>query len=378
MQGGINPYIKYEQIILSLFRRIFKSQTWKTGIKWTGLAALTAGIALTPKTALADNVDKTYNLPKDPKVTSQQLTEDGIHTWPVIEENYVVWQGKDSEKDDWDIFTYNRDTKEIKRLKLDGDQKNPDITGDKLVWQDDRNGNWDIYFKNPETGKSRQITSNPKDQKYCEISGNKIVFADWRDEGENGEIYLYNLKTEELKQITNNEEIKIGGASTGKPAKQVWPFIDNNWVTWTDNRTGFGSDIFAKNLETGEEIQVSDTPRETGGSRIENNLITFYNNRDHSDTFIYDLEEREKKLLGKESYDEGPTDIFSDIIGVYRKSDNDCDVVLYDLSEDREITVANSDQWESWPDVHENSVAFVKFSPDYETSDIYLAELQEG
>lgn len=60
-------------------------------------------------------------------------------------------------------------------------QGEPAIYGNRIVWADDRNGNWDIYMYDLSTKKERRITTNPSDS-YCPaIYGNRIVWMDLRN-----------------------------------------------------------------------------------------------------------------------------------------------------------------------------------------------------
>ena len=61
------------------------------------------------------------------------------------------------------------------------EQTNPDIDRNIVVWQDNRNGNWDIYGYNLTTRREFQITDNPHDQTNPAISGNTVVWEDSRD-----------------------------------------------------------------------------------------------------------------------------------------------------------------------------------------------------
>ena len=54
----------------------------------------------------------------------------------------------------------------------------PAISGDLVVWQDDRDGDWNIYLENLTTHQETQITSDPSDQQYPAISGNRIIWSD--------------------------------------------------------------------------------------------------------------------------------------------------------------------------------------------------------
>ena len=73
------------------------------------------------------------------------------------------------------------------------DQFCPYISGNHIVWQDTRNGNWneDIYMYNISSSKEKRITTNIADQLYPIISGNRIAWQDFR----NGDwdIYMYTI-----------------------------------------------------------------------------------------------------------------------------------------------------------------------------------------
>ena len=61
-------------------------------------------------------------------------------------------------------------------------QSKPDIDGHIVVWQDERNGNWDIFGYNLTTGREFLITDNEYDQINPAINGNILVWQDNRSE----------------------------------------------------------------------------------------------------------------------------------------------------------------------------------------------------
>ena len=50
-------------------------------------------------------------------------------------------------------------------------QENPDIWGDRIVWQDNRNGNWDVYLYNDTTTAISRITTSTANQVKPKIYG---------------------------------------------------------------------------------------------------------------------------------------------------------------------------------------------------------------
>jgi beta propeller repeat protein len=61
-----------------------------------------------------------------------------------------------------------------------GIQQAPDISGHLVVWQDRRNGNWNIYGYNLITREEFQITTNSADQTNPAISGSLVAWEDSR------------------------------------------------------------------------------------------------------------------------------------------------------------------------------------------------------
>ena len=63
---------------------------------------------------------------------------------PAVGDDVVVWQ--DQRDGDWDIYAYDLDEgREYAVCTAPGDQTRPDVCGDTVVWQDSRSGQWDIY-----------------------------------------------------------------------------------------------------------------------------------------------------------------------------------------------------------------------------------------
>ena len=115
--------------------------------------------------------------------------------YPSISGHRVVWQ--DNRNGNWDIYMYDLSTHTETQITNDPNyQGSPDISGDRIVWMDNRNGNYDIYMwdlRAPAGSELIQITTDPKGQQDPSISGDRIVWSDYR----NGsvDIYMYDLST---------------------------------------------------------------------------------------------------------------------------------------------------------------------------------------
>jgi beta propeller repeat protein len=103
-------------------------------------------------------------------------------------------------------------------------QYNACISGSIVVWSDYRNGNWDIYGMDIETGQEFPICTNEATQDLPYIDGHIVVWRDLRNG--NWDIYGYNLET--------HEEFPVCTA----PGMQWRPVVYGNLIVWQDRRLG--------------------------------------------------------------------------------------------------------------------------------------------
>ena len=90
------------------------------------------------------------------------------------------------------VYLYDLTTDSIQLLSArPGFQQSPKISGQQIVWQDRRNGTWDVYYckYEPRTGAcpEEQITHDPWTQWQPTLSDNRIFWEDYR----NGHPTLY-------------------------------------------------------------------------------------------------------------------------------------------------------------------------------------------
>lgn len=158
------------------------------------------------------------------------------------------------------------------------DQMHVSASGKRVVWQDKRNGDWDIYMKDVSSGVVSRITNNSSDQEFPSIDGDIIVWQDMRNG--NSDIYGYDL--------SNNQEIAV---ATGV-GEQEKPVVSGAWVVWQDRRNG-NWDIYAKNISTNELIQITSHERDQIRPAISGNSIVWEDYRHgFGEIYKYDITTR--------------------------------------------------------------------------------------
>ena len=114
---------------------------------------------------------------KETRITNSTIPEDGFgyDLGIAISGNRILWGGA------YRYCIYDISTK--KETHLDhGTASSPDIYGDKIVWQDNRNGNWDIYIFDL-AAKTEIHTTNLTNQTVPAIYKNLVVWEDERNGG---------------------------------------------------------------------------------------------------------------------------------------------------------------------------------------------------
>jgi beta propeller repeat protein len=222
----------------------------------------------------------TFDLNTYNKAHILQIPEDRIAGTPSIYQNKIVWDSVDSDEfmqyaaksssppqPNYDIFLLDLETNEVTQLTTEEHvQRSPRIYGDTVIWLDARNQPpeqyplpFDIYAYNLKTGQEKRITANTTAEGYNQVAidGSTIVWTDMRhadmdvashagnDSAYNNEIYAYDLNTGEEHRLTTS------------PKNDQAPDINGNIVTWLRQEDFRKADIFACDLESGGETQVS-------------------------------------------------------------------------------------------------------------------------
>jgi TolB protein len=265
-----------------------------------------------------------------------------------------------------------------------GDQRNARISGDLVVWQDDRDPiademelRSDIYARDLATGAELKITDNHT-ASHPDISGNLVVYEDGR-EGD-ADIRIYDITTGEASWIVRR---------TG--SDQLRPAVDGTIVVWQDSRDGSWrirgrdltrnrdfslargrgdqinprvsggivvwqevagdtSNVFAQSLDHHAAVQITDTgdahDPDISGTWVVYRRVTNRN----VDVYGYDLATGERRRLNGSRRDTRYGPRISDRLVVWadRRNGEDFDVIGYDLLTGIEILIerAAGDQWD--------------------------------
>lgn len=168
--------------------------------------------------------------------------------YPAISGDWIVWA--DDRNDDGsgytDIYAYNVVTGTEKRITPEGSIANhPSISDNYVVYDDGRNTNdYDIFLANLNTGTEWRLTDDTHHQQFPSISGNIIVWQD--DRFEDSDIFRNGTLP--------GQEILLTPDTTG--TYQTFPVISGSKVIWEDDRNG-GNDIYMNDTTLGDLYLVS-------------------------------------------------------------------------------------------------------------------------
>ncbi|MBI4837631.1 MAG: fibronectin type III domain-containing protein [Nitrospirae bacterium] len=254
--------------------------------------------------------------------------------------------------------TKDSDRKEIQITLNPADQYIPSISGNRVVWEDYRNGDSDIYMYDISTGVETRVISDSSDQYAPSISGDRIVWTDYRNG--NSDIYMYDISTGVETQITRDA------------ADQWLPAISGDSVIWLDNRN-VNWDIYMYNVSKGIEsrININGIVDPWSYPAISGNRVLWTDNRNGSPAiYLYDISTgNETQITTDDGWQQHPAISGNRIVWDDYRNGN-ADIYMYDISNGDEIRITINDDEQEYPDVSGKHITW----HDYRNgnSDIYI------
>jgi len=171
----------------------------KTKISAFGLAILLLVITV-PDTALPQPDGLLWT------VETQLTTNPADQLDPCISGSYVAWT--DGRNLDTDVYIYDIETGIETQISGSGDQGLAEISGDWVVYTDWGLGNAEVLAYNIQTGEKRQLCANAANQRKPMLSGHRVVYED--DRNGNWDIYMCDLETDTEAQLTKIHKLGSG------------------------------------------------------------------------------------------------------------------------------------------------------------------------
>ena len=235
---------------------------------------------------------------------------------------------------------------------LESDQKYPAVCRDYVVWQDKRNGNWDIYGYNLATKEEFQITTHPADQTHPAIHDNIVVWEDHRcfeGEGDNCwfslpyAIYGYNLATREEFQVITTPDWRSSFAEKSDPV------VYNDTVVWQDRSVGQPPVVVGIILSTREPVHVGEPSVEQRYPAIYKDIVVW---QDEREPYLYGY-----SISTNEEFQVGPEHrfLFQSRGGYFPAIYEDMVIWLetydgiiygYNFTEEKEVLIGTASMWE--------------------------------
>jgi beta propeller repeat protein len=252
----------------------------------------------------------------------------------------------------------------ITQITTSGSAFNPAIYGDKIVWEDARNGNSVIYLYDLSTSNETQITASDEYTYKPVIYGNKIVYIWGSDTEPDYFIEMYDLST---KNVT---------WSWGWTNDYMYPDIYGNRIVW-----GYIG-IFMYDLSTNTETQIT-TSQSASNPHIYGDRVVYDDTRSYRnyDIYMYDLSTKKETQITTSGSASNPR-IYGDKIvwsdGRYgQDGDYYSDIYMYDLSTKKETRITTSGS-ASYPAIYEDTIVWKDlrdFDPYADKSNIYIYDL---
>ncbi|MFN7131257.1 MAG: TolB family protein, partial [Myxococcales bacterium] len=198
------------------------------------------------------------------------------------------------------------------------DQYDPAISGNLIVYTDNRGVDRDVYYFDLSSAQEVQVTAAHGAQELSDVHGSNIVYTDYTA----GDVVLYEVDTGNTFNLTHQS-----------PGQAVEPAIGERLVVWQDNRDG-NWEIYARELGSGLERRVTTSgtpdmaPATSGLTVVWEQCPTSTS----CDIAAWDWDSATVRMITSTPGDERRPDISGRLVTYEAVRDGERDVYVFDLA----------------------------------------------
>ncbi|MGV8076131.1 MAG: PKD domain-containing protein [Methanosarcina sp.] len=305
-------------------------------------------------------------------ITETRITNHGTASYPAIYGNTIVWQ--DERNGNWDVYIYDLSTKKEIHTTNSAYQTDPDIYENSVVWIDNRNGWLDIYLQDLATKKQTCITTNGE-ASTPEIYGNKIVYVKDADhENETWyDLYMYDIST---KKETKIPTIVSAHAPQVYGNKIVW--LDFDGLNLGFEEINGNQIVCVYDLSTKKQTQIVkadflsegiDTP-DIYGNRI---VYAAFRNRNW-DIYMYDLSTKKETRITTNTSDSINPVIYGNNIVWQDNRNRNWDIYAYNLTTHQQVHTTSKSIKDGLA-IYDDKVVWTDYRNGGNKPDIYMGTI---
>ncbi len=279
-------------------------------------------------------------------LTAQITDEAETQSAPDIDGNRIVWE--DYRDGQYDIYLWDGLSENRLNMQLD-DQKSPAVSGDLVVWEDYRTGNAEIFLHDLATQSTINITNNAGEQKNPAVSGWTVVWED--DRNGDWDIYSYDY-------MTGSTVMAAGGAGD-----QRYPAVWNGNLVWCDDSSG-DWEVYYRNLfdqEAPAALNISADAADQLSPDIFGDFIVWEDHRSgNADIYLYDLASQQSSVLSDGPSNQTEPRIFANCV-VYTDDNagtEDTDIFVYYLNGGFSLRITNTLEKQQNPALFGNRIVW--------------------
>jgi beta propeller repeat protein len=222
---------------------------------------------------------------------------------------------------------------------------NPFARGRWATWQDQSDGNWEIYAQDVTAANAQiqQLTHTNLSQENPRTDGRYVV---WQGQEPNGN---WDVFMEDMEGSTGPQAL-----SSTPTQDEVNPAIDWPWVVWQTRATGNTNApwlLFATNVFSGQNFMVSASTQDEISPDVQSARVVWqdFRNQGAGNIYFCDLQSQQVRRISTNIYAELNPSIYNNWIVWADNRNIELDIYGFDLLRNKEIRVTSTPENETHP-----------------------------